>query len=418
MPDTMANLPRSKYIAQFDRRVWILFVGRIISATGFSIVIPFLSIYFYGLGIEMTTIGLVFLISTGTGAIGQLVGGEISDRFGRRNVMIAAMASRSVVFVLISLAIASGNAFVPVAVLIVCSSFFGSLFEPASNAMIADIVTPARRLEAYGLLRIGQNIGWTLGPLIGGLLAVMGYSTLYLLTAVSSASVAFIILFLVNESARSGIVRERLGLRDFVEIGRNHRPFLLFCFFSVFLFLVMAQMSSVYSVYSENVVGVTITEVGYLYAINGLLVVLLQLPVSRFIARYRMTTVVAFGALVYAIGYFSVAFTYDFATLTIAMVIITMGEIVSSPSSMNLVANLSPENERGRFMGIFGLFTNSGWSLGPFVGGLLFDAFKVEPLLLWGGVASFGIISAIGFLVLRRFINESTDRVGGKAARS
>jgi MFS family permease len=414
----MAETKKGNYLAQFDRRVWTLFVGRIISATGFSIVIPFLSIYFYGLGIPLTTIGLVFLVSTLTGAMGQVVGGEIADRFGRRKIMIFAMGSRAVVFLLISLAIASGYGFLTIAALIVGSSFFGSLFEPASNAMIADIVEPSQRLEAYGLLRIGQNVGWTLGPLLGGLLAIMGYSTLYLLTAVCSASVAFIIFFLVAESVKTGISRHRLGVQDFVDIRKHHLPFLLFCIFSIFLFLVMAQMSSAYSVYSNNVVGVSLMQVGYLYAINGIMVVVLQIPVSRFIARYRMTSVIAAGALIYAVGYFSVAFCHDFTALALAMVVITLGEIVTSPSTMNLVANLSPEDERGRFMGIFGLFTNTGWSLGPLIGGILLDNFKSDPILLWGGVAAFAVFSALGYLALRGLMDEKMDRVGRRTAKS
>ena len=99
------------------------------------------------------------------------------------------------------------------------------------------------------------------------------------------------------------------------------------------------------------------------------------------------------------------------------MVVITLGEIITSPSSMNLVANLSPENERGRYMGIFGLFTSTGWSLGPFVGGILYDAFKMEPFLLWGGVAIFAILSAIGYFALRGILSEQSDRVGGRTAK-
>ena len=408
----------SNYLKQFDRRVWALFVGRIISATGFSIVIPFLSIYFYlDLGIPMTTIGAVFLVSTGFGALGQIIGGEVADRFGRRNIMILAMSSRALIFVGISLVIYFTNDFLFIAVLVVCSSFVGSLFEPASNAMIADVVSPSKRLEAYGLLRIGQNIGWTLGPLLGGLLAIWGYSTLYLLTAICSAAVAVIIFLYVRESSRRDLGRKRLSFKDLKELKDQAAPFLLFSFFSIFLWLVMAQMSSVYSVYSTSEVGMTLTEIGYLYAINGIIVVVLQLPLARYIVRFRMTSVTAVGSLVYAAGYFSVALATDFWMLAGSMVIITLGEVITSPSSMNLVANLSPENERGRYMGIFGLFTSTGWSLGPFVGGILYEAFNSEPFLLWGGVAIFAIVSAIGYFSLRAILSEKLDRVGGRGAK-
>jgi MFS family permease len=409
----------NKYLSQFDRRVWALFVGRIISATGFSIVIPFLSIYFnQDLGIPATTIGAVFLVSTGFGALGQIIGGEVADRVGRRKIMILAMSSRAMIFVGISVVIYYSNDFLFIAALVVCSSFVGSLFEPASNAMIADVVAPSKRLEAYGLLRIGQNIGWTLGPLLGGLLAIWGYSTLYLLTAICSATVAVIIFLFVKESVKRDLGRKRLSLKGLWELRERAKPFLVFSFFSIFLWLVMAQMSSVYSLYSTNEVGMSLTEIGYLYAINGIIVVGLQLPLARFIVRFRMTTVTAVGALVYAVGYFSVAFASDFWMLAGSMVVITMGEIITSPSSMNLVANLSPENERGRYMGIFGLFTSTGWSLGPFVGGILYDAFNTEPYLLWGGVSLFAIVSAIGYFAMRAILSEKVDRVGGRRAKS
>lgn len=407
---------RSSYLKQFDRRVWALFVGRIISATGFSIAIPFLSIYFhYDLGIPMTLVGLVFLVSTGAGAAGQIIGGEVADRFGRRRIMILAMASRAVIFLGISLIIAFTNDFLSIAALITCSSFVGSLFEPASNAMVADVVEPSKRLEAYGLLRIGQNVGWTLGPLLGGMLAIWGYSTLYLLTAVCSATVAVIILMFVEESAKRDLQRRRLSFQDIRGLKQHAGPFLLFSFFSIFLWLVMAQMSSVYAVFAIGNVGLTVTEVGYLYAINGIIVVAAQLPLARYIVRFRMSTVTAVGALVYAIGYFSVAFAADFWMLAGSMVVITLGEIVTSPASMNLVANLSPENERGRYMGLFGLFTSTGWSLGPSVGGVLFDSFNAQPFLLWGGVSSFAILSAAGYFSLRTILKEDVDRVGARS---
>ncbi len=401
----------SQFAGHFDRRLWVLFVGRIISATGFSIVMPFLSIYFYGMGISMTTIGLVFLVSAILAAAGQLLGGELADRLGRRRVMIGSMGIRAVVFVLLSVAIASSGSFELMFVLVWLSNFVGAFFDSASNAMVADLCEPTRRLEAYGLLRIGQNLGWTLGPLLAGILIIMGYSTLFLLTAMTAFTVTFIIVLFISESKRSALSRQQFSVTDLLDI-RKDRQFGAFCMISALLFVCVAQMSSVYSVYSENIVGVSLTEVGYLYAINGLMVVFIQMPVARLISHYRMTSAIAVGAVLYAIGYFAVAFTSDFVTLGICMVVISMGEIVVSPSSMNLVANLSPEDKRGRYMGVFGLFQQFGWSMGPFVGGILMDAFVGVPYLLWGGIAVFAFISALGYLMLKGRMNEAKDRVG------
>jgi MFS family permease len=398
----------------FDRRIWILFYGRIISATGFSIVIPFLSIYLYtNLHVSMVDVGMIFLASSAIGAFGQIIGGEVCDRIGRRKVMFTAMGLRSIVFLALGYVIAAGYGYFDIAILIIMSSFVGSLFDPASNAMVADVVEPSKRLEAYGLLRIGQNIGWTLGPLIGGLLAIISYASLFVLTAITSATVAFIIMFLIVESVTCPDKSDRFHPRDLGHVLANP-IFLGFCVTTAFVFLVMAQMSSVFSVFSENVVGIPINEVGYLYAINGLIVVFFQMPVARFLSHYRMTSTLMIGSAVYAIGYFSVAFAEDFYFLAVSMVVISVGEIITSPSSMNLVANLSPEKERGRYMGVFGLFTNFGWSMGPLVGGILMDSYVKTPIFLWAGVAAFAGIGIVGFALIRRKISESYDRVGGR----
>ncbi|MEM2979180.1 MAG: MFS transporter [Methanomassiliicoccales archaeon] len=395
----------------YDERVWILFIGRTIAAAGFSIVMPFLAIYLHErLGVPMSVVGAIFLISSAIGAFGQLAGGEVSDRFGRKSVMYLSIGARAVIFVMISAVVAIDSSFLIIGLLVVISNFLGSLFEPASNAMIADIVEPAKRLEAYGLLRIGMNIGWALGPLIGGFLAAFSYSSLFLLTALTSATVALLIHFKVKESMKTGESLQRFGVIDLVRL-KNDRRFFAFCIFSLILWIVVAQMSSTLSVFSTSEVRISVVEIGYLYTINGLMVVFAQLPVARLISRFSMSGTIAVGAIIYSLGYFMVGFATGFVFLAMCMVVITVGEIVTSPSSMNLVANMSPERERGLYMGFFGLFTSFGWSLGPFIGGVSIDAFAQSPVLMWGILSSFGLISAIGYLILGRFIPSRVDRV-------
>jgi hypothetical protein len=114
------------------------------------------------------------------------------------------------------------------------------------------------------------------------------------------ASVAFIVILLISDSLCCAKT-ERFNARDLMAV-RKDTVFAAFCLISVLLFLVTAQMSSVYSVYSEKVVGIQVYEVGYLYAINGLMVVLLQFPFARWISRFRMTNVISFG-FAHAVGH-------------------------------------------------------------------------------------------------------------------
>ncbi|KQM12616.1 hypothetical protein AOA80_01135 [Methanomassiliicoccales archaeon RumEn M1] len=408
----------SRSLQGFDRRLWILFGGRVIAATGFSIVMPFLSIFLYTeMGVPMTLVGMIFLGNALSGAVGQIIGGELADRLGRRPVMWTSMALRAAVFLLLSLAIANLVDLWLISVLLMVSSLAGSLFEPATNAMVADLVPPGRRLEAYSILRVGQNVGWTLGPLLGGILAMFSYASLFVFTALTSATVAIIMYAWMLDPRRWDAQTDRFHPRDLLKIGEN-RVFLLLCLATIPLMLVLGQMTSTFALFAEDEVGISVAEVGYLYALNGVMVVFLQLPMARYVNRFRMTHVLTAGAVMYAAGYLIVGWASGIWVLAVSMIITTLGENVTSPPSINLVANISPENERGRYMGVSGIFQTFGWSVGPLVGGVLYDTLVTTPMVLWGSIAAISLLSAAGFMWLSKIIPREMDLVSeGPASR-
>jgi MFS family permease len=168
--------------------------------------------------------------------------------------------------------------------------------------------------------------------------------------------------------------------------------------------------------------GLTQAEVGYLWTWNGILVVLIQIPVAHWISRYRSSSSLAAGSLMYALGWGMVGLAgawaldapYVFLFLLINMTIVTMGEIVVSPASMNLVATMSPDSERGRYMGVYGLASSIGFAAGPFAGGLILDGFWHQDVLLWALIGAFGIIAAIGFISLGHRLSSKTNSATGK----
>ena len=345
---------------------------------------------------------MVYLFMAVTGAFGQIVGGEIADRLGRRPVMYASMVSRGLVFVALFAAMALIPNIWLISGLLLVSSLLGSMFEPASNAMVADLVATGRRMEAYSLLRVGQNIGWTLGPLISGVMIVfLPFSWLFAVSAVTCLSVGVVIILKVAEPERSSSPHAKFHLRDLGAITR-HRMFLVFCLASLPIGIVMGQMSSTFSVFAVQDAGIAEAEVGYLYALNGVMVVALQFPMARAISRHQMPYALALGSMLYAVGYLVLGFSGAMWMLVLSMVVTTLGENVISPASTSLVAKLSPDNERGRYMGAFGIFSSFGWSLGPAIGGSLYDSLHTMPLALWSAVALIAVVSVAGYLHLGR----------------
>jgi MFS family permease len=420
-------LPR-RVLFDKDRRLLHLFLGRLLASTGFSIVIPFLALYLHGTrGVPMSAVGLIFFFGALCGAAGQVVGGEWSDRSGRKRVLVTCQIIRAGAFGGLGMAVTLHASVFVFTLLTGLSAFAGRMFEPPSGAMVADITSGERRIEAYGVLRIGGNLGWAMGPAIGGFLAALSYASLFFVAAGVLLGAGILIALKVEETlphralspasdadavtvpAVGPVLPERgFSIAGTMTVLRD-RFFLRYCLITLLLFTVMGQLMSTFSVYTVEWAGRTKVQLGALYALNGLMVVLLQFPAVRLFAHMRMTTALIVGCLLYSLGYGMMGWGSAFALLFAGMFVVTLGEIVSMPPSMNLVANFSPDDLRGRYMGVFGIFNSFGWSIGPLVGGVLLDLTAGRPKLLWGAIASLTVFAALGFADLRRRIDPALD---------
>jgi MFS family permease len=341
---------------------------------------------------------------------------------------------RSLAFLGLGLAVLVDAPFLWFAALTSLSAFSGRMFEPPSGAMITDIAEGERRAEYFGILRIGGNLGWALGPAIGGFLAALSYSSLFLVSAGLLLSAGILMAFKVQETSprhqgrrskakRHGVedapvnipavgpisFMERLGVREILQTFRD-RSFLRYCLLTLLFFTVMAQLISTLSVYAVEWAGLTKLQLGTIYSLNGLMVVFLQFPVVRLTSSMRLTTAMAMGSVLYGIGYGMMGLGGGVGLLTFAMLVVTSGEIVATPASQQLASNFSKESTRGRYMGIYGLFNSFGWSLGPLAGGVLLDTLPGRPMFVWGVIALLAFLTALGYWDLRGRLAPSRDR--------
>ena len=383
-------------IQRYDRRLWVLFTARLIVAAGFGAAMPFVSLYLYReLRVSMTVVGTIMLISALISSVGGIIGGELADRIGRKSLITVAMAIRTVLFLVMAYVIHVRAPLLVVASAFLAVRFVGAMIEPGISAMVADVVEARRRVEAFGVLRIGTNAGWAAGPALGGFLLTVSYSSLFLLTAATSLIGFVLVVLFTTESIRER-ERERFELRSVLATARDRR-FLLFCTFGAALFLVAGQFASTLSVFSTGFIGISEVQLGLIYTLNGVIVVLFQWPAALLAGKMRARRALTLGCLLYALGYLSVAIVPSFVWLMGSMLLITLGEIVFTPSAMTTVADMASARRMGRYMGFFGLTEALGWSAGPFIGGLLLDAYAAKPLLLWGVIAGIGVAASLGF---------------------
>ncbi len=398
----------SKRFGGFDRRVWTLFTARTIDGAGFSFMYPFLAIYLHSqLNISMSLVGLILLVAAGAGAVGNLIGGEIADAYGRKRIMAVSIIVRGLVFVVIGVYIAGAVDLFMLTILVAVNFFLGSTFEPANNAMVADIVEPSRRLEVYGLLRVGMNLGWIIGPMVGGVLATISYSLIFYCSAILCFIAGIIIQLWISESRPTMGAESTSGWKGSSAIFRNS-SFIFFCVMCLLVFIMAGQMTSTFPVYAKDSAGQNELNIGIIFGITAVLVVVAQFPMARYIGNFKTSHVMAAGAIVYTVGFMFIGLTHDFWMLTLAISIVTVAEMIVSPASMNLVASMSAEATRGRYMGIFGLFASFGWSSAPFVGGVMVDAIQ-DQVLFWMAVGVIGVMSAIGFMALTRMLTSGIN---------
>jgi MFS family permease len=382
---------------RFPRGVWVIAGTQLFASAGFSICLPFFALYLHQeRGLPMTLIGTLYLISGICSSATQMIGGVLADRFGRRRLILGSSITRLFIYSGLAALVATSAPVWAIIITYISGQAVGMSMRPAIAAMITDLAPPGRLTETYGVLRVGQNVGWAAGPALGGyLITFLPYAWLFAVAAFSSVITFVFIFFFLTESFQG--TGERIPFGSMFSVARD-RLFLVFTGLCLLVFVTMGQMGSTLSVFTVDNIGFSTAQYGLLLTANGIMVVLFQYPVARWAGRLTRARGLALGSLFYALGYLSLSGVHDFGWALAAMVIITAGEIVFTPLTLSVVGQLSPQNYRGRYMGFFGLSQSMSISLAPLAGGVLLDTFPQDPWLVWGTISTVACAATAGLL--------------------
>ncbi len=381
----------------------LLVVGSLLNSTGIAMVYPFMTLYLTTrLGVTMDRIGLMFILQAVGGLVAQSVSGPVADRFGRKPVMMFGLLAQSCV----SIGYARATAFEEFVLLAGMSGFFGSMFQPASSAMVVDLVGVNRRAEAFGLMRIAMNLGFVVGPSLGGLLATRSYTALFVITAIAEMSYLVILAIFARETLPrgSGTIKFLSWTSGYGVVLRD-RSFLMLLVASLLTTIAYTQLGTTLPVYMKQYLGIGESSFGLLMALNGGLVVLLQLPTTRLVERRNRAYMLALGSLCYAVGIGSMGLWSEMWLFALGMVIVTIGENVLAPVASAQVADLAPDQMRARYMAAFGLTWTISYGLGPTVGGMIMADFGPAWVFRFAFVT--GCLAAVAYLPLRKLKRQS-----------
>ncbi len=406
-------------VNEYPRTFWIVILGMFIDKLGGMLVFPFFGLYItskYNVG--MTEVGLLFTIFAVTGVFGSLIGGALTDKFGRKVIIIFGLAISSISSLM--LAFAPNLNFIYLAGFIV--GLFGNVAGPAHQAMIADILPEDKRTDGFGILRVIANLAVVIGPAIGGLLAARSYTLLFMIDIVTSLITAVIIFLLVPETkpvptsdpgektqADQTILETLAG---YLKVTKD-QIYLIFIFGSLLMVLAYMQMNTTLSVFLRDDHGIPERGYGLLLSLNASMVVLFQFWITRKIKRFAPMKVMTWGMVIYAVGFSMYGFVSSIPLFILAMVIITIAEMLVSPVGQAVVAKLSPEDMRGRYMAVYGFSWTIPTAFGPLAAGFIMDNYNSNWVWYACGIIMLLSASIFAWLQLKasdRFASINGDK--------
>ena len=390
----IASAYRDAY-SGLPRNAWLLALVQFVNRSG-SMVLFFLSLYLTRkMGFTMARAGQV-VSAFGFGALaGAYLGGILCDRLGATAVQRLSLLLSGLNLIILGYL----GTFALIMAAIFLQGVFAEALLPGNATAMARECPPGIRTKGFALNRLAANLGVTIGPVVGGYLAVWNYRALFWVDGLTSlAALALFSFFFKSEAARPPRPEESAVPAPPPSRHPRHLPAIFIMVFG--LGLIFSQLFSTYPLYIHRAFGFAENRIGQLLAINTVLIVLFEMVLLQGLKKFTPLKIIAAGALLTGLGFALTPLGRGFLYAAVTVAVWTCGEMLSLPLLTAEVANRSNEQNRGRHMGWFGVSFSLAWMLGPVAGSEMYARFS--PLALWLGCGGLGILLALGFLSLAK----------------
>jgi len=402
----MFNRFRNAY-GGLSRSIWLLALVMLINRSG-TMVIPFLTVYLTAsLGFGVGEAGLVVTVFGLGSIVGTLLGGRLSDRFGYFPVMFWSLVLGGSLFFVLGQMRTLPTLCATVFVL----SVVAEAFRPANSASVASYATPATLTRSYALNRLAINLGWSVGPVLGGVLAGIGYGWLFVADGATCLLAAVLLwVFLKNRSSvasKTGVDGLEEGLNSSV---RRDRTFLLFLFFSLLFAVAFFQMLTLIPVYLKEVYHFSEPRIGLWLALNGVLVAGFEMLLVHGLDGRRSPLAFArWGVVMTLLAFVGFnAFEGWVPVLWIGAVLLSFGEMFSMPFMQTFSVKRASIATRGQYAAAYSAVWSGAWVLAPAIGSQVAE--RAGYAALWWLMVGFcaGAWLGLGW-VKKRVIRHQTE---------
>ena len=390
---TSAQLYKNAY-AGLPKPVWWLALVMFVNRSG-TMVIPFLTVYLIHEGHTLKEAGYV-MAAFGLGSIvGGYIGGRLTDRFGFYYIQFLSLLFNGILFIVLG----QMKTLAQYGICIFAVSSFGEAFRPANAAAIAVYSNESNRIRSYALNRLAINLGWAIGPAVGGVLASINYSLLFWVDGFTCIAAAFV-LFLCLAPVKAKGNRQK-ATDEAVVSAYKDKPFMQGMFYLFLITLAFFQLFNAVPAYYKNELHLNEAAIGWILAMNGLLIAAIEMVLVYKLENRRPTIIyLTTGALLIGVSFLLLEAGRTSTTAVISMIVVTLGEMFLFPFMNNFWVKRSTENNRGQYAAVYTMAFACGTVLAPTLATQL--AASLGFSVLW--VIDFFLctFAAIGFYFLKK----------------
>jgi len=397
---------------QLPHDVWLLQLGGVVNSFGNGVVLPFLVIYLHDVrGFSLGTAGLVVAVSAAAQLTAGIGAGPLIDRVGPKWTLGGGLILQAIGFGLLPLVRNPWEAFA----LMVIEGAGSSGFWPSQSTLVSRLTPDARRHAAFAQQRVTMNLGIGLGGLVGGFIAHVSdpttFTVLFVLDALTFLGY-FVVLLFVHDP---GVEHHEGTAPSSYRAVLRHKTFLGLWTLNFLFVMAGYSLLNLLPQFAVDESGVSEREIGIVFAVNTITIVLAQLPMSRWIEGRRRMRALALMPTLWACAWLLVdasgiwlQATAAFVLLMVAGLIFGVGECFHGPAHQALVADIGPPHLRGRYFAVHSMSWGLAGTVGPAVGGFILAA---APFALWPLAAGICLVAAGGALALERFVPPRLRRI-------